>query len=103
MLALLVVDLFIGKRDRAARRSRIVLTVIVAVVEGGLILWRVLSTSHPDPFITQPGLPLITDLPGETALSTEAQLNGAHIPILDPDASLFDLGPGAAPTPVLPP
>ena len=56
LLALLAVDLLIGKRDRAAKRSRIVLASIVAVAEAGLIVWRVLNTSHPDPFITEPRL-----------------------------------------------
>jgi len=86
LLALLVVDLFIGKKDWAAKRSRIVLAVIVSVVEGGLIVWRILHTSHPDPFITQPRPPLITDPPGETARAAEARLNDAHIPIYDPGA-----------------
>ncbi len=104
LLALLLVDLAIGKRDRTTRRSRIVLMSIVVVTEGGLIIWRILHTSHPDPFITQPRLPLISDPPGETALATEAHLNGADIPAYDPAAlppylaaDVHDLTPPASP------
>ena len=100
LLALLVVDLLIGKRDGAAKRSRIVLTVIVSVVEGGLIAWRILHTSHPDPFITQPRATLIADPLGETALATEAHLNGANIPVYDPDTSILALAPGALSMPL---
>ena len=86
LLALLAIDFLIGRKDRKAKRSRIVLTSIVALAEGGLIVWRILSTSHPDPFITQPELPLLSSPPGETLLATETHLNSAEIPVYDPDA-----------------
>ena len=100
LLALLAVDLLVGNRDRAARRSRLVLAAIVATAEGGLIGWRVLTTSHPDPFITQPLPPLVADPPSETTLATEAYLNRANIPVYDPDAWILDLDSDASPTPL---
>jgi hypothetical protein len=100
LLALLVVDLLIGKRDWVAKRSRIALTIVVFVVEVGLIVWRIRTTSHPDPFITQPRLTLIGDPPGETVHATEARLNSADIPAYDPDASILVLDAGPPPTPL---
>jgi hypothetical protein len=86
LLALLAIDALIGRRDRKARRSRLALAGIVVVAEGGLIAWRILSTSHPDPFVTYPERPLWTHTPGETTLATEERLNQASIPAFDPTA-----------------
>jgi immune inhibitor InhA-like protein len=92
LLALLVVDLAIGKRDRSAKRSRAVLAAIVALAEGGLIVWRIISTSHPEPFITQPQVPLMDVLPSQSTLDTQARLDDADIPVHDPDALQARLG-----------
>ena len=101
LLALLLVDLMIGKRDRSAKRSRVVLAAIVALAEGGLIGWRIITTSHPDPFITQPRVPLLTELPSQVTLATQARLDGAGIPVHDPDVLRARLGAGLS-TPSLP-
>ena len=97
LLTLLVVDLLIGKRDRAAKRSRVVLIAILSAVEGGLIAWRVLHTSHPEPLHTVPRPPLTTDPPGTTALTTATYLDTALSPVHDPVALRSMLAPGSAP------
>jgi hypothetical protein len=102
LLALLLIDLLIGKRDRKAQRSRLVLAGIVAVAEVGLIVWRVLATSHPDPYITQPQFSLITDPPDETALAAETRLNEAEIPAFDSSDLQTPLG-ADVPHPTAPP
>jgi hypothetical protein len=99
-LLLLIVDLFIGKKDPAARRSRIVLTVIVAVAEGGLIAWRIINTSYPDPFITLPRPPLVVDPPGEIVLATETNLKNADVPAFDPDLAIYSPDSSTAATPL---
>ena len=88
LLVLLIVDLLIGKRDRAARRSRLVLTVIVTLVEGGLILWQVLHTAHPEPWVTQSHSDLIAEPPDDTAYATEARLNRVTVPAYNPGVSI---------------
>jgi immune inhibitor A len=97
LLALFVVDLLVGKRDRAAKRSRVVLVAILSAVEGGLITWRVLHTSHPEPLHTVPRPPLTIDPPSTAALTTAAYLDAASSPVHDPTALRSMLAPDSAP------
>jgi hypothetical protein len=84
ILFLLVVDTVIGKRDRTATRTRIILGVIVLLAAGGLIVWRVLHTSPPPPLHTQTEVPLVSDPPDSIARATEARLDAVEVPVRDP-------------------
>jgi len=103
VLFLLVVDAFIGKKDRAAKRTRIILGVVVLLAGGGLIVWRVLHTSPPPPLHTHSKAVIVSEPPSTVALATEARLNAVDIPVHDPRALQALLAPDSpSPTPSAP-